>query len=90
MHQRFQGFEVYGMNSPSNQITSKTKILSPNQVNFAPGAKILTGTNHFVAEDVIKGSPDAHFKKGSAPMRVKNSDAGLCYSIYDHSQIQQN
>jgi len=81
---------VYGMNSPSNQMASKTKILSPNQVNFAPGAKILAGGNHFVAEDMIKGSPDAHFKKGSAPMRVKNSDAGLCYSIYDHNKIQHN
>jgi hypothetical protein len=79
-----------GINSPSHQITSKTKILSPNQVNFAPGANILSGGNHFVAEDVMKGSPDAHFKKGSAPLRPKNSDAGLCYSIYDHSQKNQN
>ena len=63
-------------------MNSKAKILSPNQVNFAPGAKILTGANilsnnnHFVADDVIKGkhasvSPDSHFKKGSAPLRPK-------------------
>ena len=38
-NQNFGGFEMYGLHSPGSQITSKTKILSPNQVNFAPGAQ---------------------------------------------------
>ena len=50
------------MDSQAHQIGSKTKILSPNQVNFAPGKKIKQEGN-MVGKDVIKDS---------SPNKLKN------------------
>ena len=42
----------------------KAKVLSPSQVNFAPGAMIKTASNNVIPQDALKGRVPS-YKKGT-------------------------